>query len=199
MDRGTNNLVWYTSVVLMPPPELCVPIVEIKKNHMNPRIKRPPFAHITLLAPFVDSSYFESAAGELREYLQHVEPFEVSIKNIQYWKNKNSCTLFLEPETRKEDALVKLYEGVSGVYPESRDAGNQFEPHIGIGYFKGATAEKEARQYQAQYQDNWKPMSFLAKEIYILSRTSQETPFEVRKIIPFGKNPTEPYWPPIPE
>lgn len=51
MEEGLDadaKYVWSSSVVVMPPPEHWKQIVDIKKNHMNPKIKRPPFPHITM-------------------------------------------------------------------------------------------------------------------------------------------------------
>jgi hypothetical protein len=52
-----------------------------------------------------------------------------------------------------------------------------------IGYFK---KEAEATELAAKYQATWKPLSFLAKEIYFMSRSSQDAPWEVRDVVPLG-------------
>ena len=68
----------YSVCVIMPPRELWAPFVEIKKNHMNPRIKRPPYPHITLCAPFVHPKYYVEAKAKIREALKGIEPFEIN-------------------------------------------------------------------------------------------------------------------------
>ena len=41
---------------------------------------------------------------------------------------------------------------------------------------------------QKFYQENWKPIEFEFKELYIVSRISQVDNFQVRKVIPLGNN-----------
>jgi len=193
-----DKLVFHTSVVAMPPPEICAPIIDIKRNHMNPRIKRPPFAHITLLAPFVDVPYFDEAEARLREALKGVTPFEVDIRELSFFKNNKSSTLYIEPVPSQDPhAFERLYGAVSGAFPACKEAGNGFEPHIGVGYFQGADHAKIAQEYQRKYQSTWQPVSFPLKEVYILSRTGQDTPFEVRRVISLGEDKSAPFHVPV--
>lgn len=175
-----------SAVVIMPPKELWGPFVDIKKNHMNPKIKRPPYPHITLLAPFVPLKDFPEAAKILRAHLQNVEPFTISFNNFQLFRNKGSSTLYLEPEESRLNALQDLFQTISTLFPNSHR--NSFEPHIGVGFFKDA---KEAQFLQKKYQQTWTPLAFQIKEIYLLSRDTQESPWEVKEIVCLGKEETK--------
>jgi len=191
-----DSLVWYTSLVLMPPPDQWDAFVDIKKHHMNPRIKRAPFPHITLLAPFFEPRKFNQVQAELTEALQSLEPFNIRFEKFELFKNGQSNTLYLDPIINPSNALDKLYNIVSNRYPQcTGHSEGGFVPHIGVGYFKKLA---EAQGLQAKYQKDWKPIDFLVKEIYILSRKSQEDPFEVRAIVPIGRDTTKPYFDIIP-
>ena len=123
--EGSNvqtDLVYSTSVVVMPPPNFWPAFVDIKKHHMNPRIKRPPFPHVTLyflplvslfpgflsvhsahptihrMAPFVRSSKFDEAEQQIREVTQTIEPFQLNFATFEIFNNRQSQTLFLKPE-----------------------------------------------------------------------------------------------------
>jgi len=194
-----DRLVFTTSVVAMPPQDTCAAIINIKKNHMNPKIKRPPFAHVTLLAPFVPYREFDEAATKIREAVKDFEPFEVKIEELKTFKNNKSSTLYFEPvPVHDHNAFHKLYAKVSAAYPACKEAGNSFEAHIGVGYFQGPDHFKVALENQRKYQANWKPVTFMLKEIYILSRVAQETPFEVRRVIPLGSDTTPTFHHPVP-
>jgi len=194
-----SSFVTSTSLVIMPPPDQWKQIVDIKKNHMNPRIKRPPYPHITLLQPFVDSTYFDIAAEDLSKFLQQVEPFHLNFDKFEIFHNRGSATLFLNPIIEPPHALNNLYKLLAERYPEVNKAGNSksssFEPHIGVGYFK---SYQEAKSYQTKYQKDWIPISFTVQEIYIMNRKRQDTPFECRKIIPISQTPQKPHFVEIP-
>jgi poly(A) polymerase len=179
-----------STVVFMPPPELWQPIVDIKRNHMNPRIKRPPYPHITLLAPFVEQHYFDQAAEQLRAALADIEPFRVDIPRIEMFDNRSSFTVYLEPhicDAERAGAFEQIYDRVVRVFPAS--AQKTFTPHIGIAFTRNRT---DALQWLERYQRAWQPMSFEIKEVYINSRIGQDEPFEVRKVIPLGSAVTAP-------
>ena len=52
-----------------------------------------------------------------------------------------------------------------------------------MGFFKN---KREAARLQKKYQEGWQPIDFIVKEFYIMSRESQDTPFEVRRVIQLG-------------
>ena len=62
---------------------------------------------------------------------------------------------------------------------------NNFEPHIGVGFFK--SKNNEADILQKKYQSNWTPLKFTVQEIYFLRRKSKESPWEVEEIVSLGE------------
>ena len=179
----------YSVCVVMPPRDLWAPFVEIKKNHMNPRIKRPPYPHITLCAPFAHPKHYSEAKSLIREALKNIEPFEINFANFEIFKNNNSSTLYLAPESEKE--ITQLYNALMDTLPGSiTQKQNNFEPHIGVGYFKGKN--NQADELQKKYQSIWTPLKFTVQEIYFLRRKSQESPWEIEEIVPLGQNELPP-------
>ena len=180
----------YSACVIMPPRDLWAPFVEIKKNHMNPNIKRPPYPHITLCAPFVHPKHYKDAKNKIREALKNIEPFEICFANFELFKNNFSTTLYLAPESEVE--IMKLYKELMSTLPWSMtQKQNNFEPHIGVGFFKGYK-KNDAEVLQKKYQESWKPLKFNVQEIYFLRRRSQDLPWEVEEIVPLGEKELEP-------
>ena len=179
----------YSVCVIMPPRDLWAPFVEIKKNHMNPRIKRPPYPHITLCAPFVHPKHYNAAKNKIREALKGIEPFEINFANFEVFKNNYSSTLYLAPQSEKE--ITQLYNTLIAALPMSIiQKQNNFEPHIGVGYFKDKKDNVDV--LQKNYQSNWTPLKFTVQEVYFLRRRSQESPWEVEEIIPLGEKELPP-------
>lgn len=185
-----------STCVLMPPPNFWDPIVEIKRNHMNPKIKRPPYPHITMMAPFVEYEQMPEASSMLRMELSKIEPFIMRIEKFEIFYNNSSYTIYLRPDTPSNPDVVNIIQkAVLSCFPNCPQ--KSFEPHIGIGFFKSKT---EAEKYRDYYQSMWKPMEFLVKEIYFNTRTSDVDPWEVRKVVSLGAVPNTPnYFKEIPE
>ena len=174
----------YSACVIMPPRDLWAPFVEIKKNHMNPHIKRPPYPHITLCAPFVHPKHFKEAKSKFREVLKNIEPFELSFANFELFKYDSSTTLYLAPESSLE--ISQIYKALIGCLPTSIvQKQNNFEPHIGVGFFKGKN--NEADSLQKKYQSSWIPLKFTVQEIYFIRRKNKESPWEVEEIVSLGE------------
>ena len=179
----------YSVCIIMPPRDLWAPFVEIKKNHMNPKIKRPPYPHITLVAPFVHPRHYPEAKQKIREAIKSIEPFEINFAKFEIFKNQYSSTLYLAPESVKE--LTEVYNALMGVLPSNiSQKQNKFEPHIGVGFFKGK--KNEAEILQQKYQANWTPLKFTVQEIYFLRRKSQDSPWEIEEIVSLGKDEQKP-------
>lgn len=153
----------YSVCVIMPPRELWAPFISIKKNHMNPNIKRPPYPHITLCAPFVHPKFYKDAKNKLRDVLKNIEPFEICFANFDLFKNNYSTTLYLAPESEVEINL--LYKELIATLPcNIVQKQNNFEPHIGVGFFKGK--KNDAEFLQKKYQADWTPLKFTVQEIF---------------------------------
>ena len=67
---------------------------------------------------------------------------------------------------------------------------NNFDPHIGVGFFKGKN--NDAEMLQKKYQSNWTPLKFNVQEIYFLRRRHQESPWEVEEIVSLGEKELPP-------
>jgi len=167
-----------TTLVLMPPKELWLNFVEIKKNHMNPKITRPPYPHVSILAPFVPEKDFDSARTTLVELLKSVKPFKITFDEFKLFKNKKSSTLYIDPKPATD--IVKVFDLVKDVFPKSHRG--SVVPHIGVGYFKDLTLAQTLRD---KYQAHWEPMSFEVQELYVLSRNDVD-PWVIREVIPLG-------------
>ena len=179
----------YSVCVIMPPRELWAPFISIKKNHMNPNIKRPPYPHITLCAPFVHPKFYKDAKNKLRDVLKNIEPFEICFANFDLFKNNYSTTLYLAPESEVEINL--LYKELIATLPWNIvQKQNNFEPHIGVGFFKGK--KNDAEFLQKKYQADWIPLKFTVQEIYFLRRRSQDSPWEIEEIVPIGEKVQQP-------
>ena len=179
----------YSVCVIMPPRELWAPFISIKKNHMNPNIKRPPYPHITLCAPFVHPKFYKDAKNKLRDVLKNIEPFEICFANFDLFKNNYSTTLYLAPESEGEINL--LYKELIATLPWNIvQKQNNFEPHIGVGFFKGK--KNDAEFLQKKYQADWTPLKFTVQEIYFLRRRSQDSPWEIEEIVPLGEKVQQP-------
>ena len=179
----------YSVCVIMPPRELWAPFISIKKNHMNPNIKRPPYPHITLCAPFVHPKFYNDAKNKLRDVLKNIEPFEICFANFDLFKNNYSTTLYLAPESEVEINL--LYKELIATLPWNIvQKQNNFEPHIGVGFFKGK--KNDAEFLQKKYQADWTPLKFTVQEIYFLRRRSQDSPWEIEEIVPLGEKVQQP-------
>ena len=179
----------YSVCVIMPPRELWAPFISIKKNHMNPKIKRPPYPHITLCAPFVHPKFYKDAKNKLRDVLKNIEPFEICFANFDLFKNNYSTTLYLAPESEVEINL--LYKKLIATLPWNIvQKQNNFEPHIGVGFFKGK--KNDAEFLQKKYQADWTPLKFTVQEIYFLRRRSQDSPWEIEEIVPIGEKVQQP-------
>ncbi|CAH6421098.1 2-5 RNA ligase superfamily [uncultured virus] len=177
------------SLVIMPPKETWDQFVEIKKNHMNPKIKRPPYPHITLLQTFVEKEYFDQVFDILSTELKKIQPFKCSINEFKLFKNKKSQTLYLDPICDPPDSFNKLYKIVKESFPEIKTQ-TEFNAHMGIGYFNDL---KLSQNLLEKYQNDWVPIEFIVKEIYINFREDIDAPFSPRKIIHLGHDNTPSY------
>jgi 2'-5' RNA ligase len=193
-SRDFSRIVSSSTAVICPPKSLWKPIVDLKRNHMNPRIKRNPYPHITLLAPFVQYHRLEDAKRILHEKLQHIQPFRVDLNRLEIFYNSTSFTLYIVPETNPPNILQTVYDICAENFPQCTK--NGFDPHIGIGYFKN---KREAEACLRRYQASWSPMSFTVQEIYFNTRTSQESDFEIRTVVPLGGLNPPPAITPTPE
>eukprot|EP01095_Lingulamoeba_sp_RSL-Kostka_P011895 TRINITY_DN4631_c0_g1_i1.p1 TRINITY_DN4631_c0_g1~~TRINITY_DN4631_c0_g1_i1.p1 ORF type:complete len:287 (-),score=60.36 TRINITY_DN4631_c0_g1_i1:8-802(-) len=186
-NRRIKNNQYFNSktvVVIQPPKEEWEQFIDIKKNHMNNRIKRPPYPHITLFKRFYHYTHkdFDAKIELLKEVMGNIEPFEVSFNEFKIFHGNNRTrTLYLEPEVNPPDSLDNLYNELKLAFPECVDD-KEMVFHLGIGFFK---SPKEAEDCQNKYQSVWNPVIFDVNEIYVNYRTTDYTPFIPRLSIFF--------------
>uniref|UniRef100_A0A6B2LBL6 Uncharacterized protein n=1 Tax=Arcella intermedia TaxID=1963864 RepID=A0A6B2LBL6_9EUKA len=131
----------------------------------------------------------------MREELKDFEPFEVHLRNLNYFIHSKTVSLFLEPETEPPNSFQNLLQRCMNVFPQCNDVllkskTKTYEPHMTIAKFFSATDMKEELE---RIKANWKPISFKVKELYLLSRFGGN-PFEVDKVIPLGSDTSPPYF-----
>ena len=182
-----------TSCVLMPPKAQWARFIAIKRNHMKPSIKRPPYPHVTLVAPFVPPAHLPAAAALLRAALQGVEPFSLRFASFELFDNRSNSTLYLPPEESRPGALRALRDTCVALVPDTPAAAaareKAFEAHLGVGFFPDRA---RARACQAAYQAEWEPIDYVVREVYFVARPAQDAPWEVRAVVPLGRAPGAP-------
>jgi|JI10StandDraft_1071094.scaffolds.fasta_scaffold933296_1 hypothetical protein len=96
------------SLVIIPPPETWPAFVEIKRKHMNPKIRRPPFPHVTLLGK-LDERHIDL----IQRVVADSEPFDLEIAEFAVFENKKNCTLYLDPKEKGIKGVWKEQDGFS--------------------------------------------------------------------------------------
>jgi len=174
-----------STLVVMPPKDDWGPFVEIKKHHMNPRIKRPPYPHITMMQPFVEPHAFGEVAEILTKALAEVDPFECTLKDFKIFDNGKSHTLFIDPVCDPPGSLERVYGILEATLP-AYALKKGFCAHIGIGFFRNLAKAKECLE---TYQASWTPIRFRVTHLDINYRESATTPFSSRMRIPLRSSP----------
>lgn len=179
-----NNKRWEfkstCSLVVIPPPEQWPQFIEIKKNHMNPKIKRPPYPHVTIIPKF---STDQDMLDEAERVCSSISPFQLEMKELKMFNNATSHTLYLDPvEVGSDDpycSLDNLHKNLAKSFNwKSKGA---FSAHIGIAFSK---KESEVRDWHKKYTALWKPCKFDVTHLYVMKRLSDTDPFEPVAAIP---------------
>eukprot|EP01093_Parvamoeba_rugata_P005486 TRINITY_DN18179_c0_g1_i1.p2 TRINITY_DN18179_c0_g1~~TRINITY_DN18179_c0_g1_i1.p2 ORF type:complete len:237 (+),score=-20.91 TRINITY_DN18179_c0_g1_i1:20-730(+) len=179
-----------STLVILPRPEHFEQFVRIKKNHMNPRIKRKPYPHVTLLSPFPDTPYHSDIVRQLTRVLAKTAPFRVDVEEFKVFENGKTNTLYLDPKDSPAgsmDALAALLaKRMPGCAPK------KFDAHIGVAF---TTNRAEAHRLREKYQGEWRPISFVVTHLYLMHRRSETDDFAPVHAIPLGgsTNLTQPH------
>lgn len=165
------------TLVIIPPPSDWPPFVAIKKNHMNPRIRRPPYPHITLVGKF-SPGQLEKA----KQCVQPVEPFDLAIEEFKIFENARNCTVYLDPveSSNTKDphgSMKRIHDNLRGAGFKSGD----FEAHIGVCFCDKLA---EAKALVAKYQKDFPSIKFRVTHLYVMKRVGEEDPFEPWAAIP---------------
>jgi 2'-5' RNA ligase len=159
---------------------------------LPPKTEAP---HITLLDSFSSPDRMEEARRLFTEAAQTVEPFTITLKTLKYFEHKaRGFTLYLDPEMEPtEDGHYPLSVLQERLYNNYRHADwlefktppSKFTPHVSLG--KVSTKE-ELDDIMRRYGENWTPITFEVKEIYLMSKLVHDT--VVRFAIPLGAKPS---------
>jgi len=103
--------------------------------------------------------------------------------------------LWLEPQSDPPDAIDNLLNKILKFFPQCNDQirkskCGKYIPHLSLARFK---TEAELLSAKMKLEENWTPISFLVKEIYMMSRI-KINPFEVMEVLPLGNDTTPPHF-----
>jgi len=171
-----------SAIVLVPPPEHInqTDFIQTKRAAHDKAFSRW-MPHINLVYGFVPDSAFGEAAEKITKELADFAPFELEFKNFSFFKHGQSCTVWLSPDTEDLSVLKTLQKRLESVYPQcneqSAKSSEGFKPHMTIGQFN---TEDECATTIKQWSEDpaWKPIKFVVKEVYLISR-SDTAPFEI--------------------
>jgi 2'-5' RNA ligase len=158
-------------LVVVPPPEFWAPFVAIKKQHMNPKIKRPPYPHITMLGKMLESD-IATIVSIVREF----PSFDLEISEFKMFENKKNTTVYLDPQEKDSNDAKTM----RAIHAALTDAGLlakkvAFEPHIGVCFCDTA---KIAESLKEKYQKDFPKIEFTVTHLYVMKRVGDEDAFE---------------------
>ncbi|HEX8702471.1 MAG TPA: poly(A) polymerase [Myxococcaceae bacterium] len=174
------------AVVLIPPEELWPAIEALRSKHDRNYERWMP--HITLLYPFVPEEHFAEAETLITQALQNLAPFQVTLSGFEYFEHRGSVTAWLRPEDRPHGALGALQAALEAALPQCNEQGRKsergFTPHLSVGQLP-RSSPADIRRTLATWEQNWKPLTFEAHEVCLISRRG-DVPFEVRRRVALG-------------
>lgn len=196
------------ALVIIPPrtKDLWGPYVNLRKAHMSPKVTRTPYPRIVIASPFATARSEPRLREVMASVVSIIDPFSVSLAKIGCSDVAGRQTLFLDPQPvgRGESALPlrQLHDLVTAatknVSAAAGDLGkggpdhgpDGFSPVIELGFLRDA---KQARQLQTAYQNNWRPVAFDVRHLFVVERASTADPWTVTCTIPLrGVAPGEP-------
>jgi poly(A) polymerase len=174
------------AVVLIPPDELWGPIETLRSKYDRSYERWMP--HVTLLYPFVPEEHFAEAEALIAEALKDLAPFQVTLAGFSHFEHRGSVTAWLRPEDRPHGALKALQAALQAALPQCDEQGrkseNGFTPHLSVGQLPRSSPAEIQRTLSAWERD-WKPLTFEAREVCLISRRG-DVPFEVRRRVQLG-------------
>lgn len=174
------------AVVLIPPEELWSPIQALRARH--DRNYRRWMPHVTLLYPFVPEEYFEEVEALIAPALRDITPFQVTLSGFGHFEHRGSVTAWLRPEDRPHGALQALQAALQAAVPHCDEQGRKsergFTPHLSVGQLP-RSGPAELRRTLSAWERDWKPLTFEAREVCLISRRG-DVPFEVRRQVRLG-------------
>lgn len=156
------------AAVLIPPSNIWEPIQGIRTQYDRHQPRWMP--HINLLYPFVPPDHFPDAAVKIKKVLHDFEPFEITMKDISYFRHREDAfTFWLKPEPVA--GVKALHKKLLDVFPECDDTANfddGYTPHLTLG--QNYYSETMTQNQVGQLQSNWEPLRWTANRIYLIWR-----------------------------
>lgn len=155
-----------TAVVLAPPQDVWPEIQAIRQQYDRHFDRWMP--HITLLYPFRPRNDWPSILEQLEEACQRVDSFHIGLATFRTFRHRNSYTMWLAPEPRKE--IARLQTALWQVVPDCDDTRRYrdgFTPHLSVGQVHG---RDQVDSIVTVLQDEWSPIQFKTSEIQLIWR-----------------------------
>eukprot|EP01060_Flectonema_neradi_P038164 TRINITY_DN7934_c0_g1_i3.p1 TRINITY_DN7934_c0_g1~~TRINITY_DN7934_c0_g1_i3.p1 ORF type:complete len:238 (+),score=63.30 TRINITY_DN7934_c0_g1_i3:224-937(+) len=164
------------ALIVMPPRDIWDPIQQIRTVWDPAYVRWMP--HINIIWPFPPPPHHADAIDALvKNGFDSIKPFDICFKEFGVFHNKQSV-LFLNPEEPGRGGGLQAVRDVGEKTFPSAASSQKFQPHLTVG--------KMAKHKIKQVADSidWKKMTFTVKELYIISRPDDVTPFKVVGTVP---------------
>jgi 2'-5' RNA ligase len=162
-----TELVHTAAVVLIPPEPVREPIQAIRRVHDRQGKRWMP--HITLLYPFWAEARFVEAVPRLEAACAEIAPFAVTLARFRHFAHgARRFTVWLDPGPRAP--LVGIQAALEAAFPECRAQSRfpaGFTPHLSVGQVRDRAGLERLLD---RLQTEWKPMSFEADRIVLITR-----------------------------
>jgi 2'-5' RNA ligase len=172
-----------TAIVMIPPDSLWEPIQKIRSK-MDSKFRRW-MPHITLIYPFVPYEELKSAFHQLEKYTWNLPAFQLTLREISYFRHRRHYTIWLKPEPI--EPLAKLVEKLNLIFPEFNDTvrfSKGFTPHLSLGQAKD---KKDLQEKLSFIRKIWNPVSFEVHSFYLIFRHDPpDDIFRVYQEMPFA-------------
>jgi 2'-5' RNA ligase len=166
------------AVVVFPPEPAWGPIQAIRREH--DRHLRRWMPHVTLLYPFRPAAQFEAVLPALRQAVQPLAPFDVTLRTIRSFEHgRGRYTLWLAPEPAS--GLDELQAALQTAVPDCDDVrryANGFTPHLSIGQVQGRAAYAALKE---TLHHAWQPLTFRVDRIHLIRL--REPPADVFEVV----------------
>ncbi|KAG2378357.1 hypothetical protein C9374_008500 [Naegleria lovaniensis] len=175
---------------IIPPEEVWEPIQAIRNKYAN--VERWPQPHICILYPFIPKEFYDEGLDILRPILSKIKSFQITLSQfhyfdtIQHLTDDGLGTIHLEPDQYAIEQLRELQQAVMKPFPycNALVRKGRFNPHLSVGVFESG----KLKDFMKDFQDSWKSVSFMVKEICIMNRGEDNvSPFEIIHRIPLAE------------
>ena len=171
----SQNKAYNTALVIIPPAELCSQIQSIRKIYDSAFDRWMP--HINLCFPFIPTDEFEYFSQKFSDTLKEFPCFQIKFSDLGHFDHAKKSVLWANPQTKNEEIreIYKIITKELSFLKEERD----YNPHLTLGQFEKTNiiAKKE------EFLKEWKEIIFEVKEIHLIQRDSQSSPFYIKNSI----------------